>query len=58
MGIAHENIWTAGDNFNDVTMLENFHGCAMSHGVEEAITAAEYVCDNVADVIKIILEKG
>lgn len=57
LGIAHEDIWTAGDNFNDISMLKKFHGCAMAGGVEELRKVSEYVCDSVADVIKIILAK-
>lgn len=57
LGIAHENIWTAGDNFNDMPMLKNFHGCAMTDGVEDLKKVAEYACDDVAEVIKIILSK-
>ncbi len=57
LGIADEYIWTAGDNFNDMTMLKKYHGCAMSSGVEELTVVAEYVCDSVADVIRIVLEK-
>ena len=56
LGIPHENIWTAGDNFNDITMLKNFHGCAMANAVTDAIDVAEYVCNDVAEVIKIILD--
>lgn len=57
LGIARENIWTAGDNFNDRSMLEQFHGCAMTTGVKEVKEVSEYVCDSVADVIEMILAK-
>ena len=55
-GVPNENVWTAGDNYNDITMLKMYHGCAMKSGVDAACDAAEYVCDSVADVIKIILD--
>ena len=55
MHVSLDNIWTAGDNYNDVPMLQKYHGCAMSSGVESAAQAAEYVCDSVGDVIKIAL---
>ena len=55
--IPFENIWTAGDNFNDMPMIEKYHGCAMAGGVEELKDISEYVCENVSDVIKLILQK-
>lgn len=54
MGIALDNVWVAGDNYNDLAMLKAFHSCAMTNGVDAAKEAAEYVCDTVGDVIKII----
>ena len=56
MGVAEENVWTAGDNYNDIDMLLKYHGCAMESGVEAAKKAAEYTCDTVADVIKMIMD--
>ena len=58
IGIKHENIWTAGDNYNDVEMLRAFNGCAMKDGVADATVAAKYVCENVSDIVELIeLEK-
>ena len=57
LGIPYEDVWTAGDNFNDMPMIEKYHGCAMVGGVDELRKVSEYICDSVADVIKIILEK-
>ena len=57
LNIHHEHIWTAGDNFNDISMIKSYHGCAMSHGVEELRKASEYICNNVADVIEIVLSQ-
>ena len=56
--VEKENIWTSGDNYNDITMLETYHGCAMSGGVDMAKKAAEYVAGSVADVIKIIMQEN
>ena len=58
MGIQLQNVWVAGDNYNDIAMLEMFHSCAMTNGVAEAKNKAEYVCDTVGDVIRIIREKS
>jgi len=55
--IPFENIWTAGDNFNDMPMIKKYHGCAMAGGVEKLKDISEYVCENVSDVIKLILQK-
>ena len=55
--IPKDCIFTVGDNFNDMSMVATFHGCAMSHGVEELKKSAEHTCDSVADFIEIILKK-
>lgn len=57
MNVPLSNIWTVGDNYNDISMLRNYHGCAMASGVESAAQVAEHICDNVGDVIKIILNQ-
>ena len=51
MGVARKDIWSAGDNYNDIAMLAPYHGCAMANGVQAAKDAAEYVCKDIADVI-------
>lgn len=58
MGIQPDNIWTAGDNYNDLAMLKAYHSCAMSTGVDAAKAVAEYVCDTVGDAIKLIMKKA
>ncbi|MBR2972716.1 MAG: HAD hydrolase family protein, partial [Clostridia bacterium] len=55
MKVDEENIWTAGDNYNDIDMLLKYHGCAMESGVDAAKKAAGCTCNAVADVIKMIL---
>ena len=57
MNIRKENIYAAGDNYNDISMLKKYHGCAMSRGVKEISEIAEYTCDSVADVISMLLEQ-
>ena len=52
MGVPAGDVWTAGDNYNDVNMLKAFHGCAMANGVQAARDAAEYVCRDLAEVIE------
>ena len=55
LGVCKDQVWTAGDNYNDMPMLEKYHGCAISSGVKEIQSVAEYVCDDVYDLVKIIL---
>ncbi len=57
MGVADEDIYTAGDNFNDLAMLERFNGCAMSGGVEAAKAVSKYVCKDIAEVVELIMGK-
>lgn len=56
--VPNENVWTSGDNYNDITMLEKYHGCAMTNGVDKAKESAKYVVDSIADVIKMILQEN
>lgn len=57
MGVAHEDIWTAGDNYNDISMLKAYHGCAMEGSPKPVVEAGEYVCDGIAEAIKLVLEQ-
>ena len=54
LGVAKNNIWTVGDNYNDVDMVKAFHGCAMLGSPDEVINAAEFVCKSVADAIALM----
>ncbi len=55
MGVLPSDIWVAGDNYNDRSMLKKFHGCAMTVSAPGLSEIAEHVCDSVADVIKLAL---
>ena len=55
MGVEEQNIWTAGDNYNDIAMLERFRGCAMSGGVEAAKAVSAHVCRDIAEVVALAL---
>ena len=57
MGVREEDCWTAGDNYNDLAMLERFHGCAMVNGVQAVKDAAEFVCRDIADVVELVMGK-
>ena len=57
LGVARENIYTAGDSGNDLAMLSPFHGCAMASGAKEAQDAAEVVCNDLTEFIAYIRGK-
>lgn len=57
MGVIHENIYSAGDNYNDLSMIKAFHGCAVKSAVETLKNEAEFVLDDVGSLINIILKK-
>lgn len=52
VGVSACDIWTAGDNYNDLAMLEPYHGCAMKNGVDAVKAVAEYVCQDIAEVVE------
>ena len=57
MVVAHDDIWTAGDNYNDISMLKAYHGCAMEGSPQPVIGAGEYICDGIAEVIKLVMDR-
>lgn len=56
-GIERDRIYTAGDNFNDIQMLEAFHGNALANGPEPVHGHAERVVRNISEVIDHIMSK-
>lgn len=56
-GIGYDDIYVAGDNYNDIAMLEAYNSCAMTGGVDDAKKAASCVYDTVGDYIEAILKK-
>lgn len=55
IGVSHDNVWCAGDNMNDMAMISRFHGCAVSNARDEVKSAAEIICDGIADLISHIM---
>ena len=55
VGVDPSDIWTAGDNFNDLAMLEPYHGCAMASGVDAAKAVAEFVCRDISEVVALAM---
>ena len=48
------NIYTIGDNYNDINMINRYYGFAMEQGVTEAKANAKHVVKSVAEAISII----
>lgn len=56
--VSPENIWTVGDNHNDLPMLKAFHGCAIADRPAAESGEAEFVVGEVADVVEMLLKKA
>ena len=56
-GVARENIYTAGDNDNDATMLEPFYGFTVPHGTDKCKAAAKKVLVNVAEMLRDVMNE-
>lgn len=51
MEYDHDDIYAIGDSFNDLPMLEEFHGCTLTHARSVIKEQADKVYDSVADCI-------
>ena len=54
-GGEEPQIYTVGDNVNDIPMLEAFPSYAVATGVEKAKAAADHICDTVASMLEELL---
>lgn len=50
-----EKIYAVGDNLNDIPMIKEFCGFAVSNAKDEVKAAAEHQCDRIADMIEFIM---
>lgn len=50
-GVARENIYTAGDGWNDVDMLKTYNGIAMSGTAQGIMDSAKWVFDSVGEAV-------
>lgn len=50
--IEKENVYSVGDDYNDISMLEAFHGAAMNTGVDAAKEIAEITVSSVHEFIE------
>ena len=55
MNVPESNVWTAGDNLNDLAMISRFHGCAVENAHPDLKKAARGVYPDVAAMIDELL---
>ena len=54
--IDKNNVYTIGDGYSDIKMIENYHGSAMKESVQELKDVAEKEYDSVSKLIEDIME--
>lgn len=52
LGLEHEDIYTIGDSFNDLPMIEEFNGCCVAHARTAIKERADYVYSSVCECIE------
>ena len=50
-------IYTAGDNYNDIPMLTEFCGFAVSNALDKVKEKAEHTCDRICNMIEYIMKE-
>ncbi len=55
--IFKDNIYTIGDGYNDVSMIQNFNGYCMKESVYELLKQCPNVVESVADLIEKVMNK-
>ena len=55
-GYRHEDIYTIGDSFNDLPMIDEFHGFCVSHASSQIKEHAERVVDTVSEAIAHLMQ--
>ncbi len=56
LDLNHDDIHVIGDSYNDLPMIELFHGCCVSYAVDDVKEKCEAIYDSVADCIHALLE--
>lgn len=51
-------VYTVGDNINDIPMIKEFSGFAVSNALPEVKAAAKHQCDRVCDMIEFLMKEG
>ena len=54
--LEHDDIYTIGDSFNDIPMMEEFHGCTLTYVDDVIKVNCEHVYDSVADCIEDLMK--
>lgn len=57
-GIPEEAAAPVGDDYNDIRMIEELNGWAVSSGRAEVVKLAPHVCESVGDLAQILIENG
>lgn len=50
--LQHDDIYAIGDSFNDIPMLEEFHGLAVAHAQQDILDVAQSVYPDIASAIQ------
>lgn len=54
--ISNENVYTIGDGYNDISMIQNFNGYCMKNSVEELLQKCKRQVGSVAELIDKVVE--
>ena len=57
LGLEHDDIYAIGDSFNDIPMIEEFHGCAMMHARSAIVKPAEHVFISIEECIAYLMKQ-
>lgn len=57
LDLAHDDIYAIGDSFNDLPMIEEFHGCAVEHARSAIKDRAAYVFKSVSNCIEALMKE-
>ena len=58
LGLEHDNVYSVGDSYNDLPMLEAFKGMTLSHAQDDIKNQGFAVYDSVKDCIEAIMKNA
>ncbi len=58
LSMDYQNIYVAGDNYNDVEMIEAYQSFVMADGVDFVKERATHVVEHVSDALKQLMEES
>ncbi len=56
LNVNHDDVYAIGDSYNDLAMIEAFHGCCVSYAVEDVQKVCEHVFDGICECIEYLME--